>query len=219
MYVKQMPEAIRHLPASQFVEAILMALELDKTQYALGVTRVFFKAGQLAFLEQLTGRDMSEGGLDLVAKVKKWLVRRRWFKATSVVKTCVKLMQMNVGMLHFKRIRQAASVMSLINRTWLKRAREIKRRNAAMSIQLLGKMVMARSGFLQLRETVETVQTQWRMLTYRKPHMKQITEKRMRAKIEEELRHKEVSDCVLGIILYRFCSFVILFCVCVRISE
>ena len=38
-----------------------MALELDRTQFALGVTCVVFKAGQLAFLEQLTGRDLSEG--------------------------------------------------------------------------------------------------------------------------------------------------------------
>ena len=56
MYVNVLPKAIRHLPPSQFCEAILLALELDPTQYALGVTRVFFKAGQLAFLEQLTGR-------------------------------------------------------------------------------------------------------------------------------------------------------------------
>ena len=69
MYAKLMPQAIQHLAPKQFCEAILIALELDRTQFALGVKRVFFKAGQRAFLEQLTGRDLSEGGLDIVAKV------------------------------------------------------------------------------------------------------------------------------------------------------
>eukprot|EP00300_Choanocystis_sp_HF-7_P014386 c18673_g1_i1.p1 GENE.c18673_g1_i1~~c18673_g1_i1.p1 ORF type:complete len:1329 (+),score=307.37 c18673_g1_i1:31-4017(+) len=191
MYVKQMPEAIRHLPASQFVEAILMALELDRNQYSLGVTRVFFKAGQLAFLEQLTGRDLSEGGLDIVAKVKKWLIRKRWRKACSVVKTCVKLMKMNVGMLHLKRLRRAARVMTLINKGILRRARAIKQRNAALTLQAAAKKYIAIAHMKKVRNASLIVQHQWRMLTLRIPHMKQVSEARIRKKIEEDLRARE----------------------------
>eukprot|EP00301_Raphidiophrys_heterophryoidea_P001740 c10828_g1_i1.p1 GENE.c10828_g1_i1~~c10828_g1_i1.p1 ORF type:complete len:1377 (-),score=284.44 c10828_g1_i1:307-4395(-) len=194
MYVNQMPEAIRHLPASQFVEAILMALDLDKNEYALGVTRVFFKAGQLAFLEQLTGRDLSEGGVDIVAKVKKWLVRKRWHKAKSVVKTCVKLMKMNTGMFHFKRVRKAARLVHIINVTWINLAHKIRSRNAALAIQSMIKMNAARAEFLTLRVAVMSVQTQWRMQEDRRPHMKLLQEKKMRAKIEDELRKKEEKE-------------------------
>ena len=50
-----MPPSVARLPDATFVEAILMALELERSKFKLGFTRVFFRAGQLAFLERLTG--------------------------------------------------------------------------------------------------------------------------------------------------------------------
>ena len=55
-YRPLMPPSVCSLPDATFVEAILNALEMGPTLYKLGITRVFFRAGQLAFLEKITGQ-------------------------------------------------------------------------------------------------------------------------------------------------------------------
>ena len=50
-----MPPSVAALDATSFTEALLMALEIDRSEFQLGITRVFFRAGKLAFLDELTG--------------------------------------------------------------------------------------------------------------------------------------------------------------------
>ena len=48
-----MPRSIASLDSPSFCEILLMALGLDKADYQLGITKVFFRAGKLAFLDAL----------------------------------------------------------------------------------------------------------------------------------------------------------------------
>ena len=56
-YKDMMPRSIASLDSPSFCEILLMALGLDKADYQLGITKVFFRAGKLAFLDQLTGSE------------------------------------------------------------------------------------------------------------------------------------------------------------------
>ena len=49
-YKDMMPRSIASLDSPSFCEILLMALGLDKADYQLGITKVFFRAGKLAFL-------------------------------------------------------------------------------------------------------------------------------------------------------------------------
>eukprot|EP00965_Chrysotila_dentata_P033060 1101318-Pleurochrysis_carterae.AAC.1 len=64
-YKDMMPRAVASLDSPSFCEILLMALGLDKEDYQLGITKVFFRAGKLAFLDQLTGSEYKELAPDI----------------------------------------------------------------------------------------------------------------------------------------------------------
>ncbi|ETW08414.1 hypothetical protein H310_00999 [Aphanomyces invadans] len=68
-----------------FTEAVLWAFRVDPDAYRLGRTRVFFKTGKIALLDALLKVDMKKMGPWIVARLKKWLARRRWRYATAKV--------------------------------------------------------------------------------------------------------------------------------------
>ncbi|RHZ39536.1 hypothetical protein DYB26_003052 [Aphanomyces astaci] len=68
-----------------FTEAVLWAFRVDPDAYRLGRTRVFFKTGKIALLDALLKVDMNKMGPWIVARLKKWLARRRWRYAAAKV--------------------------------------------------------------------------------------------------------------------------------------
>ena len=81
-YKDIMPRSIAALDSPSFCEILLMALGLDKNDYQLGITKVFFRAGKLAFLDELTGSEYKELAPDIANKVRQrsptlWLIKNR----------------------------------------------------------------------------------------------------------------------------------------------
>ena len=68
-----------------FTEAVLWSFRVDPDAYRLGRTRVFFKTGKIALLDALLKVDMKKMGPWIVARLKKWLARRRWRYATAKI--------------------------------------------------------------------------------------------------------------------------------------
>jgi myosin heavy subunit len=70
-----MPPVIASLSPMTFCEALLVALDLHGGKdFQMGLTKVFFRAGKLQFLDELTSS--SQDTLSTIAgKVKKWLAR------------------------------------------------------------------------------------------------------------------------------------------------
>ena len=60
-YKSMMPKILQGLPDREFVEGLLMALDIDPEQFQLGLTRVFLKAGQLAFIDRLKNESHTLG--------------------------------------------------------------------------------------------------------------------------------------------------------------
>jgi myosin-6 len=89
-YKDMMPRSIASLDSPSFCEILLMALGLDKADYQLGITKVFFRAGKLAFLDQLTGSEYKELAPDIANKVRVWLVKKAIGVRTSAMKTTAK---------------------------------------------------------------------------------------------------------------------------------
>eukprot|EP00300_Choanocystis_sp_HF-7_P019412 c20329_g1_i2.p1 GENE.c20329_g1_i2~~c20329_g1_i2.p1 ORF type:complete len:576 (+),score=166.73 c20329_g1_i2:638-2365(+) len=95
------------------------------------------------------------------------------------------------GISAFKKIQTAANCIVRINKTVLQMARDIKRRNAALTLQAAGKRYLAIRELNQIREASIIVQCRARTIKERIPHVKNLSAKRVREKIERELREKE----------------------------
>ena len=76
-YKDMMPRSIAALDSPSFCEILLMALGLNKEDYQLGITKIFFRAGKLAFLDELTGSEYKELAPDIANKVRIWLIKKR----------------------------------------------------------------------------------------------------------------------------------------------
>ena len=75
-YASQMPEFVRKLEPPLFCEALALALDIHSTSFALGRSKIFFKAGKGQVLEELADRDLSEVIPMLVEKIKMWEKRK-----------------------------------------------------------------------------------------------------------------------------------------------
>ena len=100
--------------------------------------QVFFRAGKLAFLDELTGSEYKELAPDIANKVRIWLIKKRWRRHTIAVVAFLRLKRTLADLRLVRKLYSAASFMVLMaNRPMLslKRAREIRRRNAATKLQ------------------------------------------------------------------------------------
>ncbi|KAI6658599.1 Myosin heavy chain, striated muscle-like [Oopsacas minuta] len=64
-------------------ELIITALELDKNEYRIGNSKVFFKAGVIGRLEDLRDQKLSKVILSLQARCRGWLMRKHYQKMQS----------------------------------------------------------------------------------------------------------------------------------------
>merc|ERR1711988_1146303 len=86
-YKDYMPVEIASLKPSLFCEALLVALDLEGGKdFQMGLSRVFFRAGKLAFMDDLiygTPAQMQQ----IIEKVRLWLAKKRWLQAIHAVRS------------------------------------------------------------------------------------------------------------------------------------
>ena len=71
-YKEHMPDFVQALDPSFFTEAIALACDVSEADYQLGASKIFFRPGKGAFLEELKDRDMTEVVPMLLAKIQEW---------------------------------------------------------------------------------------------------------------------------------------------------
>jgi len=134
-YRDYMPPVLQKLDPQSFCEALLMAIDVPRRDFQLGITRVFFRAGRLALLDELRGGNWQELAKDIAIKVQKWLARKRLMRAFRGVFAAVKFQNRINKMRAFKQIRMAAGVMRLIAVSIIRRVKKMRRLSAAITIQ------------------------------------------------------------------------------------
>ncbi|EOD09565.1 hypothetical protein EMIHUDRAFT_448407 [Emiliania huxleyi CCMP1516] len=149
-YKDVMPKSIAMLDSPSFCEILLLALGLDKSDYQLGITKVFFRAGKLAFLDDLTGSDYKELAPDIANKVRRWLIKKRWRRHTIAVVAVGRMVRFLAELRLLRRLVTACRFMLLMAtapKLSVRRAREIRRRNAAIRLQSRGRALVAMTRF------------------------------------------------------------------------
>lgn len=125
-----------------FTEAVLWSFRVDPDAYRLGRTKVFFKTGKIALLDALLKVDMKKMGPWIVARLRKWLARRRWRYATA------KIMGQRafLWLYEYTKKRKAAIVkMQAVMRMFAVRKQFIRARNAHRN--MLRRKALARKHF------------------------------------------------------------------------
>ena len=99
----------------------------------LGITKVFFRAGKLAFLDALTGSEYKELAPDIANKVRIWLIKKRWRRHTIAVVAFLRLERTLATLRLVRAFVSAARFLTFMangNMLSVKRARQIRQRNA-----------------------------------------------------------------------------------------
>ncbi len=61
-------------------ENILISLIKERTKYQFGKTKIFFQAGQVAYLEKLRSEKLKASGIMIQKHIRGWLAKRKYLK-------------------------------------------------------------------------------------------------------------------------------------------
>ena len=118
-------------------ETILITLIKDQTKYQFGKTKIFFQAGQVAYLEKLRSEKLRSCGIMIQKHIRGWLAR---YKYVKIKKSCLLIQRYTRG---------------LLARRLLKLKRETR---AAVIIQSKWRSYISRRNFLSIRENLIKLQ-------------------------------------------------------------
>ncbi|XP_028299730.1 unconventional myosin-Vb [Gouania willdenowi] len=135
---------------------ILPELIPDPDQYCFGKTKVFFRSGQVAFLERLRAEKLRVAAVIIQSHVRGWLCRIRY---TRIQWAVVTLQRYSRGMLA-RRL-----------------ARTLRYTKAALVIQKTYRMVSVRQLFLMIRQATITIQAFTRGALTRRRHRELLAER------------------------------------------
>ena len=147
-YKDLMPPELSDLKPDQFVECLLMALEVPREKYQFGLTKVFFKAGQFALIDELTTNEEMKD--ELVDKVRIWLMRKRFKRSVFSIVAYKKVMQRVQQLRAGELFASVACQMWVISKTFLPLARRVQRDRRATKIQSTFRMYTERRDFNRL---------------------------------------------------------------------
>eukprot|EP01043_Picozoa_sp_COSAG02_P009111 COSAG02_NODE_304_length_25204_cov_11.025095_17_plen_1285_part_00 len=194
-YKDLMPAELSNLSPADFVECLLQALEVPREKYQFGLSKVFFKAGQFALIDELTtNEDMLD---ELVVKVRIWLMRKRFKKAVFTLvaykKISQRLDQKRAGDL----FASVATQMWVISKTMIPLARRVQREMRATRIQAAYRSATERANYLETRKGAATLTRYTRRFLqarYAAPLIADMTLERERREEEEKQRLAELSE-------------------------
>ena len=145
--------AILHLPCLATSErlltsAVLYGFEVPRHLYQLGSTKVFFRAGGVAALDDLRFCDMTERAPRLVQRVKRWVVLRRWRLAKAHVQVGICLLRHQRAVLAQRSWLFAARVLRIYVRGLRRIYLGMCRRRSATIIQAAARALAPRRTFI-----------------------------------------------------------------------
>ena len=143
-------------------EAIVRKHIRDADKYQFGATKIFFRAGQVAYLEKLRSDRMRSAAVKIQARVRGWLKRKRFLRLRrgTVIAQC--LIRRNIAQKLAERLRQTAAAIKLqaYVRMHLARQRFHKAHCAVLALQRHIRGYLVRRDYLQQRRAFLAVRIQ-----------------------------------------------------------
>jgi myosin-5 len=109
----------------------------DNNDYQLGNTKIFFRAGQLGYLERLRSKRRFQCTVNIQKHFKGWIQRTKWLcikRAIRVIQTAIRRLLVR-RQLQIKQQAHAATILQKNVRMWSARAMFKSKRHSALLIQ------------------------------------------------------------------------------------
>ncbi|XP_035906394.1 unconventional myosin-Va isoform X4 [Anopheles stephensi] len=134
----------------------------DPDKYRLGNTQIFFRAGQVAYLEQVRSDTRKKHIILVQSLIRRFICRRRYLRLKQ---TALGLQRHARGMLARKRAdnlrkNRAAVIIQRYTRGWLQRKKYVAIRKAVLGLQTRARGFMARRKFHAVLDNYKATQIQ-----------------------------------------------------------
>ncbi|KAI8826621.1 P-loop containing nucleoside triphosphate hydrolase protein [Fimicolochytrium jonesii] len=138
---------------NQLTEAIVKKVINDDDKYQMGLTKVFFRAGQMAFLEKLRTERQRACVIMIQKNVRAAIYRRKYLRMRAAAITIQKHTRGHLARKQYKDMRETRAAIKIQKnvRAWLARKRFNRFRDAAIKIQSTYRMARAQSEAKALR--------------------------------------------------------------------
>uniref|UniRef100_A0A667Z492 Myosin VAb n=1 Tax=Myripristis murdjan TaxID=586833 RepID=A0A667Z492_9TELE len=135
---------------------VLEKLIKDQDKYQFGKNKIFFRAGQVAFLEKLRSDKLRMACVRIQKTIRCWLARKKYLRMRESAITIQRYVRGHQARCHVKFLRctKAAVVIQRNVRMWAARRRYQQQRSAAITIQCLFRAYMARQHYYKHKAVV-----------------------------------------------------------------
>ena len=134
-------------------ENIVSRLITDPDKYQFGKNKLFFRAGQVAYMEKLRSDKLRACGIMIQKNVKMWLYRKKYLRQLSAARTMQRWVRGHLARQRVTGLRRnkAAVKMQAVVRGWLEVRRYQRLRRLAIGLQSQIRAWRARREFGELR--------------------------------------------------------------------
>ncbi|XP_075933884.1 unconventional myosin-Va isoform X3 [Anarhichas minor] len=144
---------------------VLEQLVQDQDKYQFGKTKIFFRAGQVAYLEKLRAEKLRAACIRIQKTIRCWLERKKYLRKRS---SAITIQRFTRGyqarcLAKFMRRTQAATVIQKYQRMCVERKRYRQKQAAALVMQTILRAYMARQKYQALRREHKAVIIQKRV--------------------------------------------------------
>ncbi|XP_075169246.1 dilute class unconventional myosin isoform X2 [Haematobia irritans] len=134
----------------------------DEEKYRFGNTQIFFRAGQVAYLEQVRANLRKKYIITIQSVIRRFVCRRRYLRLRA---TALGIQRYGRGNLARKKAQQmrearAALIISKYAKGWLCRRRYVRLRRSIMGIQQYARGMLARRRFQEAMDHYRAIQIQ-----------------------------------------------------------
>uniref|UniRef100_A0A3B3DML6 Myosin VAb n=2 Tax=Oryzias melastigma TaxID=30732 RepID=A0A3B3DML6_ORYME len=136
----------------QTCKDLLEKLIKNPEKYQFGKSKIFFRAGQVAYLEKLRSDKLRLACVSIQKTIRCWLARRKYLRMRRSVITIQKYARGHQARRYVTFLRQtrAAVTIQCNVRMWLERKRYLQKRSAAIAIQCMLRSHMAKQQYYKL---------------------------------------------------------------------
>uniref|UniRef100_A0A7S2QBP6 Myosin motor domain-containing protein n=1 Tax=Zooxanthella nutricula TaxID=1333877 RepID=A0A7S2QBP6_9DINO len=147
-----LPEQFQRYGMRTFIEALMLAYEVPQQEWALGMSRVFLKAGQLRALESMRQQGAAPSP-ERLSEIVRGIIRKRWIRSVNAVKLCNWLPKF-ASQIHQQRAAKALAQAALLSS-------RLAPRLAAARGRLQARRLAARRRLKSAVHAVRYIEVQW----------------------------------------------------------
>ncbi|KAM9366505.1 unconventional myosin-Va [Symphorus nematophorus] len=131
---------------------VLEKLVQDQDKYQFGKTKIFFRAGQVAYLEKLRADKLRAACIRIQKTIRCWLARKKYLRKRSAAITIQRFTRGYQArcLAKFMRRTQAATIIQKYRRMYVEKKRYRQKQAAALAMQTILRAYMARQKYQAL---------------------------------------------------------------------